>query len=424
MYRKTIITDFFTTVSLKQFLYSLYLLTLKLPFLRTSFNTTKFEKLLLKYLWVKESWIVSFYNARSAIFHTIKMLWLKNTDEVIVSWYTCISVINSVIQSWARVVYCDINKEDLWLNTTQLKKKISKDTKLIIVQHTFGKSSDINWIIKVAKEKGVLVMEDCAHSLWSELNSRKLWTYWDFAIFSTWRDKVISSVTWWFLVINNPQYLKKAEKIRKILILPSRFLIIRNHYYNLVWYKAYKFYSFLWLWKVLIYLSRKFKLITEILTQDEKNCDFNEFNYKYPWSLAYLAIKELNNVEKYYDHRKKIAQIYNKYLEWKYDLCFKIWFDEKVNYFRYPMIYKDLKEKEKFIWFMKENSVILWTSWSWTNIAPIWSNIKNAHYIKWECPKAEEVWKTILTLPNHKLLNEKDIKRIIKLIDKFHKTNA
>jgi dTDP-4-amino-4,6-dideoxygalactose transaminase len=46
-------------------------------------------------------------------------------------------------------------------------------------------------------------------------------------------------------------------------------------------------------------LSRKLKLITEILTPSEKACNFDNFNLDFPNSLAYLARKELKQLDDY-----------------------------------------------------------------------------------------------------------------------------
>jgi len=190
MIKKTIITEFFTTVNFSIFLNTLKLLTYKLPSLRFWEDISLFEKELLTFLNAKQSKITSFYNWRSAIYHCLKIIWVKKNDEIIVSGYTCISVSNAVLQSWAKIVYSDIEKETLWLDLKQLKKNINSNTKVIIVQHTFWKPSKIKEIIKLVKEKNILVIEDCAHSLGSEIENKKLWTFWDFAIFSTWRDKL------------------------------------------------------------------------------------------------------------------------------------------------------------------------------------------------------------------------------------------
>jgi len=169
MYKKTVISEFFTTISFSQSLQSLYLMTFWFTKLKTWEDKFLFEKELLTFLWKKDKKIISFYNWRSAIFHCLKMIWVKKNDEVLISWYTCVSVSNAVIQAWAEIIYSDIEEETLGLDFSVLEKNITKDTKCIIIQHTFWKQArDYKKIINFAKEKWILIIEDCAHSLWND----------------------------------------------------------------------------------------------------------------------------------------------------------------------------------------------------------------------------------------------------------------
>lgn len=420
MFKKTLISEFFTTVSFSQAIQSFWYLTYKLPVLRKWNNNEILKNQLLSYLWLEKSKIIDFYNWRSAIFHALKIIWVKKTDEVLVTGYNCISVSNAVIQTWSKIKYVDINKNNFWIDFKELEKNISDKTKVIIIQHTFWKPANIEKITSLAKEKWILIIEDCAHSLWTKINKKHTWTFWDFAIFSTWRDKVISSVTWGFLVINNSEYFKKIKKIESKLVLPSRLLTIRNHLYNIEWYEAYKFYDFFKLWKIVIFLARKCKLITEILDKSEKNCNFKNFNYKLPNSLAGLALNELSKLKEYNNHRRNIADFYNEEIENKnIKIAFKKLKSEKNNYFRFPVLLKNIDEKNSFYNYMRKNKVLLWNSWTWVNIAPIWSNLDKANYALWSCKNAEDISSRILTLPNHKNITTDDAVWIVTLINNY-----
>ena len=69
------------------------------------------ENKLLKFLNLENSKIISFYNWRSAIYHWIKLLWIweNKDDEILTQAFSCISVSNSIIQSWATPIYCDVD---------------------------------------------------------------------------------------------------------------------------------------------------------------------------------------------------------------------------------------------------------------------------------------------------------------------------
>lgn len=413
MFKKTIISEFFTTVSFSQALNSLYLMTFWVFKIKYWKDKQLFEQELLNYLWKKESKIISFYNWRSAIYHCLKMIWVGKNDEVIINSYTCSVVVNAIIQSQWKIKYSDIEAETLSFDFDILKKNITQKTKVVIIQHTFWKQArDYKKIIDFCKKENILIIEDCAHSLGN--NSELLW---DFAIYSTGRDKVISSITWWFLVINNKKYFKNTDFNLKI---PSTKLIFQNLLYNLAWYKAYKLYDFLKLWRVVIFLSRKLNLITEILNKKEKNFEYNNFELDFPNSLAYLARKELKKLDKYTEDRfnnsiEYIKLINNK----KIKILFQRITEDDYNWFRFPILLNSQEEKNKLIKIWRKNNIIFWNQWSGSNIIPVWIDLEKAQYKIWSCPVSENISKRILTLPNHKLITKKDLSRVVEVLNKF-----
>lgn len=412
MFKKTIIAEFFTTVSLTQAFQSLYLFTFWSYKLRSWEDIELFEKEFLEKLKKENSNIISFYNWRSAIFHILKIIGVSEEDEVIINAYNCISVSNAVIQSWARIKYSDIEKDTLSFDFEILKSNITEKTKVVILQHTFWKEArDYDKIIDFCKNKGILIIEDCAHSLW---NSWKI--LWDFQIFSTGRDKVISSITWGFLVINNEKYFSNIDTTKKSLKKASIKLSIQNLTYNIAWYKAYKLYDLFKIGRIVIFLSRKLNLITEILTPNEKACNFNNFYLNLPNSLAYLARKELNKIEIYTDIRLNNSKYYLENIK---NNKIEILFNNLNNYnwFRFPILLNSEEEKNNIIKLWRKNNIIFWNQWSWSNLIPIWIDFEKAIYKNWSCPVSEDISKRILTLPNHKLITQKDMDRVIEVLN-------
>jgi len=418
MLPKTITSDFFTTISLRQAFQSLYLMTFWLYKLRYWKDKELFEQELLEYLWKKGKKMLSFYNGRNAIYHCLKLIWVQKEDEVIINAYTCSVVVNAVKQSWVRVVYSDVESKTLSFDYEVLKKNISSKTKVIILQHTFWmQARDYSKIIDLAQEKGIIIIEDCALNLGNKTKIK-----WDFAIFSTGRDKVISSVTGWFLLINNlrfvgSEYFHSSESKLK---MPSRILTFQNLNYNIVWYKSYKMYDFFKLWRVIIFISRKLKLITEVFPLKEKNFEHYDFNLAFPNSLAYLARKELKKLDWYSEIRlEKAIEYICSIKNDKIELLFKIVTEDIYNGFRIPILLKSQEQSEKLYNYMRNNNVLLWKAWSWINIVPVWTDFEKAWYISGSCTIAEDISKRILFLPNHNGVNTQDIKRVVELINNF-----
>ena len=430
MFKKTITSDFFTTVSFRQALQSAYLMTFWSQKLRYWKDVELFEKELLDYVTrpgrdsrsaiptddQTNKKILSFYNARSALFHALNCLGLKSDDEVVVSWYTCVSVSNAVLQTGAKIVYSDIESETLGFDYEKLVEQITPNTKVILIQHTFGmQSRDYEKIIKLSSEKNIITIEDCAHSLGNGQDIQ-----WDFAIFSTGRDKVISSVTGGFLLINNEKYVGTADllSLQESLEMPSMILSFQNLMYNIVGYKAYKLYDFFAIGKITIMLSRKLHLITEILTPTEKNCESKDFYLALPNSLAHLARKELQHIDEYIVTRKKNTEKIASWIQ-KLPLLTREGVRGWDNYFRIPILCSSEQECQKLYNHCRQNKILLWKSWSGSLIAPIGTSLEKAWYILWSCTIAEEMSKKILFLPNHIDMSEKDLERVEECLKKF-----
>jgi len=418
--RKIIFAENFTTLDKRHFYQSLSFLTYKIFSIRNWKFKWKLEDKFLDYLWAYDKKIVSFYNARTAIFQLLKNLWFKKSDEIIINSYNCISVVNSIIQAWLTPIYAEIDKKNLWIDPDLLEEKISDKTKAIIIQHTFWKSSDIKKLLAIAEKYNLIVIEDCSHSLWSKLNDKKLWLFWDFSIFSSWRDKVISWVNWWFLLINNEKFFKLKLKVEKNLKKIDFLTIIQNHLYNILWFLGIKTYNYFSIWKTLLFISKKLNFFNKVLDEKEKNCENDKLYYILPDSLAYLALNDLNRIFFIQKHRKIIANYYNDNIDNKMlNILFKENKNEELNYFRYPILFKNAVDLEKIYEYFKSKWIFLWNSWTWSNIAPKSSNIEKTKY-KWDCKIAEDISKNILFLPNSINITLKDAEIIVKLINEYN----
>jgi len=429
IFQKTLIAHFLTTINFKMATKAAWFLLLpwKWCILFKWKSIKKIENKLLKYLNLENSKIISFYNWRSAIFHWIKLLWIweNKNDEILTQAFSCISVSNSIIQSWATPIYCDVNWS-LNISLEEIQEKYNKNTKAVLVQNTFWNPADLEKIKKFCEDKNIYLIEDCAHSLWAEYRRKKVWWFWDIWIFSFWRDKVISSINWGFLIINNQKLFNNIEnKILKKLKNIWLKELLKNLIYTNTSYKAKVFYDFFWLGKIQLLLWRKLKLSPDVLSQNERNCEEKNLNFKYPNSLAEIWEMEFDkNLEKFNSHRIKIFELYKINLkklsdEWKILFAeenFSKWNWKNIS-LRIPLfITKKSKNSAKNIlklW--RKEKIIFWDRYRNT-IDPIWSSFENAKYEEWSCKNAEKLAEEVINLPNHIWISEKDCARIYELI--------
>lgn len=99
-------------------------------------------------------------SATTALHLALAALNIKEGDEVIVPAFTWVSTANVVLYQNAKVVFCDIDLNTFNISPQQLKNKITKKTKAIIVVHLFGLCAPMDKILEVAGK--IPIIEDCA----------------------------------------------------------------------------------------------------------------------------------------------------------------------------------------------------------------------------------------------------------------------
>jgi perosamine synthetase len=105
-------------------------------------------------------------------------------DEVITTPISWISTANAAAAKGARVVFADVSPRTLNLDPASVAEKITERTKAIIVVHLYGQPCDMDPIIELARARGILVIEDCAHAAGAEYKGRRSGTLGDIGVFS------------------------------------------------------------------------------------------------------------------------------------------------------------------------------------------------------------------------------------------------
>jgi dTDP-4-amino-4,6-dideoxygalactose transaminase len=141
-----------------------------------------FEKNFANFVGAKNC--VSVANGTDALEIAIKSLNLKKKSEVIVPNNTWISTAEAVISNNLKVIFCDVNLNDYSICTTDLKKKINKNTSAIIAVHLYGNPSNMGEIKKIVSNKSIKLIEDCAQAHGTKINKRHVGNMGDISTFS------------------------------------------------------------------------------------------------------------------------------------------------------------------------------------------------------------------------------------------------
>jgi dTDP-4-amino-4,6-dideoxygalactose transaminase len=151
------------------------------------------------------------------------LLDIQPGDEAIVPSFTFVSTINAFVLRGARPVFIDIRPDTLNLDEQQLERLITPRTKAIIPVHYAGVGCEMDAILEIARRHGVAVVEDNAHGLFGKYKGKYLGTFGCLATQSFHETKNLTCGEGGALLINDVQYVERAEIIREKGTNRSRF---------------------------------------------------------------------------------------------------------------------------------------------------------------------------------------------------------
>lgn len=135
--------------------------------------------------------------------------------DVIVPANTFWADARAVKKAGGKVIYADCNKEDLCLSLEDLKKKVTTDTKAVIVVHIGGHIAfQIEDIATFCKEKGIYLIEDCAHVHGAWWNGKTGGHYGFAGSYSFYATKTMPLGDGGMVVSKDMDFLKWVEKYR------------------------------------------------------------------------------------------------------------------------------------------------------------------------------------------------------------------
>ena len=157
----------------------------------------------------------AFASGRMAFYAAMMAHGVGEGDEVMLTGFTCSVMANAVWRTGARPTYADISPDTLGTCPSDVERKITPRTKLIVVQHSFGIPCEIDRIMTIARSRGILVFEDCALTIGSSLDGRLVGQWGDAAIFSTDHSKPLNTVTGGVLLTRDQKLAALAREIQQ-----------------------------------------------------------------------------------------------------------------------------------------------------------------------------------------------------------------
>ena len=151
------------------------------------------------------------------------LLNIRPGDEVIIPSFTFVSSANAFVLRGAVPVFMDIRADTLNLDESQLEALITPRTKAIVVVHYAGVACEMDIIMNIAGRHQIPIVEDNAHGLFGKYKGKYLGTFGCMATQSFHETKNFTCGEGGALLINDPQYIERAEIIREKGTNRSRF---------------------------------------------------------------------------------------------------------------------------------------------------------------------------------------------------------
>ena len=143
------------------------------------------------------------------------LLDIQPGDEVIVPSFTFVTTVNAFVLRGAKPVFIDIRLDTLNMDEAQLEKLITPQTKAIILVHYAGVGCEMDAICEIATRHDIPIVEDNAHGLFGKYKGRYLGTSGALATQSFHETKNFTCGEGGALLINDEQYIERAEIIRE-----------------------------------------------------------------------------------------------------------------------------------------------------------------------------------------------------------------
>jgi dTDP-4-amino-4,6-dideoxygalactose transaminase len=110
-------------------------------------------------------------NGTDSLYIIMKMLGIREGDEVITAANSWISSSETITQTGARPVFVDVHPEYYSMDEQLLESKITKKTKAIIAVHLQGQMCEIERIQAICKKNNIHLIEDCAQAHFAEFRN-------------------------------------------------------------------------------------------------------------------------------------------------------------------------------------------------------------------------------------------------------------
>ena len=339
----------------------------------------------------------------SALILALKVLNLKNGSEVITPCLNFGTAVSSIILSNLKPIFVDCKSDTLQIDPDKIVRKISNNTKVLLIPNLIGNIPDWIKIKSIAKKYNLKIIEDSADTLGAKIKNNSTGKFSDISITSFYGSHIIScDGNGGIFLTNNLKYFEKAKVLRSWGRMSSLIQDSENIKKRLgIKLKGYDY-------------DRKFV--------------FSEVGYNFEPSEigASFGLEQLKKFKKFANIRNRNFNLHFKFFKNlnKYFIIPKIDKYTKTNFLAYPIILnKNLNFKRKeFQLYLEEKGIQTRPIFSGNILRhPAFYSLRSKKNKLNEFKNSDFIMKNGLLIGCHQGLSTKDISYIHSTILKFKK---
>lgn len=153
----------------------------------------------------------AFELGRHAMAVGLKALGIGEGHRVGICAFSCLSVYEAVSVLGAQTVFLDVDQY-LCIDPEALETA-APTLNAVVLQHTFGNPGQLDNLLEVCREHGLLVVEDCAHAIGCTWRGKPLGSLGDCAVYSFEWGKPYSTGQGGMLTTNNDELARKISEV-------------------------------------------------------------------------------------------------------------------------------------------------------------------------------------------------------------------
>jgi len=153
-------------------------------------------------------------SATAAIEVALQLCDIGPGDEVITCAQSFFTVLNMIVKQGATPVFVDCDLVTRNIDLAAVEARIGPRTRAIVPTHWPGSLADMDALYRLARERGIRVIEDAALVIGSRYNGRPIGAIGDITTFSFHPNKNMTSIEGGALVVNDADEARRVDVLR------------------------------------------------------------------------------------------------------------------------------------------------------------------------------------------------------------------